>query len=158
MFLCKKKWEYSWNILKKTFIEGFINNTICTKKMIFIYETIMKFKIKWCFGHSITLTPISCDGSNRLWRQRLLPSPCSLLRHKQTHDGVVRPLAGGKCQVCCRVTERYRFHWYLCSHCVFCVGFFFFVYGYVRTAWPYRTKTLFILIALWVLFSWVINF
>ena len=27
---------------------------------------------------TIFLTPISCDGSNRLWRQRLLPSPCSL--------------------------------------------------------------------------------
>ena len=26
----------------------------------------------------IFLTPISCDGSNRLWRRRLLPSPCSL--------------------------------------------------------------------------------
>ena len=26
----------------------------------------------------IFFTPVSCDGSNRLWRQRLLLSPCSL--------------------------------------------------------------------------------
>ena len=26
----------------------------------------------------IFLTPISCDGSNRLWRRRLLSTPCSL--------------------------------------------------------------------------------
>ena len=32
----------------------------------------------------IFLTPVSCDSSNRLWRQRLLLSPCSLWRHKQT--------------------------------------------------------------------------
>ena len=39
----------------------------------------------------IFLTPFSCDGSNRLWRRRLLPSPCSLRRHKQTLVGVIRP-------------------------------------------------------------------
>ena len=35
----------------------------------------------------IFLTPASCNGSNRLWRQRLLLSPCSLWRHKQTLFG-----------------------------------------------------------------------
>ena len=72
----------------------------------------------------IFLTPISCDGSNRLWRQRLLLSPCSLWRHKQTLIGVIRPLTGGKCRTFRRVIERYRFHWYLCFHCVFCVRVF----------------------------------
>ena len=96
----------------------------------------------------IILTPISCDGSNRFWRQRLLPSPCFLWRHKQTLVGVIRPLAGGKCQTFHRVNERYR---YLCFHCVFCVRGFFLVYCFVRTERPYRTKTVFILIALKVL-------
>ena len=72
----------------------------------------------------IFLTPISCDGSNRLWRQRLLPSPCSLWRHKQTLVGVIRPLASGKCRTFRRVTERYRFHRYLCFHGIFCVRVF----------------------------------
>ena len=54
----------------------------------------------------IFLTPISCDGSNRLWRQRLLPSPCFLWRHKQSLVGVIRPLAGGKCRRFRRVTRR----------------------------------------------------
>ena len=72
----------------------------------------------------IFLTPIFCDGSNRLWRQRLLPSQCSLWRHKQTLVSVIRPLAGGKCRTFRRVTERYRFNGYLCYHCVFCVRVF----------------------------------
>ena len=72
----------------------------------------------------IFLTPISCDGSNRLWRRRLLPSPCSLWRHRQTLVGVIRPLAGGKCRRFRRATERYRFHRYLCFHCIFCVRVF----------------------------------
>ena len=67
----------------------------------------------------IFLTSIYCDGSNRLWRQHLLPSPCSLWRHKQTVVGVIRPLASGKCQTFPWVTERYRFHRYLCFHCLF---------------------------------------
>ena len=73
----------------------------------------------------IFLTPVSCDSSNRLWRQRLLLSPCSLWRHKQTLIGVIRPLAGGQCRTFRRVIERYRFHRYLCFHCVFCVRVFF---------------------------------
>ena len=73
----------------------------------------------------IFLTPISCDGSNRLWRRRLLPSPCSLWRHKQTLVGVIRPLTGGKCRRFRRATERYRFHRYICFHCIFCVRVFF---------------------------------
>ena len=72
----------------------------------------------------IFLTLVSCDGSNRLWRQHLLLLPCSLWRHKQTLIGVIRPLAGGKCRTFCRVIERYRFHRYLCFHCVFCVRVF----------------------------------
>ena len=31
----------------------------------------------------IFVTPVSCDSSNRLWRQRLLLSQCSLWRHKK---------------------------------------------------------------------------
>ena len=38
------------------------------------------------------ITPISSDGSNRLWRQRLLLSPCPLWRHKQTLYGVIRKM------------------------------------------------------------------
>ena len=45
----------------------------------------------------IFLTPVSCDGSNPLWRQHLLLSSCFLWRHKQTLFGVIRPLAGRKC-------------------------------------------------------------
>ena len=74
----------------------------------------------------IFLTPIfSCDGSKGHWRQRLLPSPCSLWRHKQTLVGVIRPLAGGKSRRFRRFTERYRFHRCLCFHCIFCVRVFF---------------------------------
>ena len=94
----------------------------------------------------IFLTPVSCDGSNRLWRQRLLLSPCSLWRFKQTLIGIIRPLAGVKCRTFRRVIERYLFHQYLCFHCVFCVRFF--AYYFVRREWPYRTKTVFILVAL----------
>ena len=46
----------------------------------------------------IFLTPVSCNGSNRLWPQRLLLSPCSIWRHQQTLIGVIWPLAGGKCR------------------------------------------------------------
>ena len=46
------------------------------------------------FPFIIFLTPVSCDGSNRLWRRRLLPSPCPLWRHKQMLVGLIRPLAG----------------------------------------------------------------
>ena len=72
----------------------------------------------------IVLTPVSCDDSNRLWHQRLLLSPYSLWRHKQTLLGVIPPLTDGKCRTFRRVTERYRFHRYLCFHCVFCVRVF----------------------------------
>ena len=67
----------------------------------------------------IFLQPVSCDGSNRLWRQRLLLSPCFLWRHKQTLFGVIRPLADGKCRMFRRrVIERFCFHRYLCFYCV----------------------------------------
>ena len=72
----------------------------------------------------IFLTLVSCDGSNRLWRQRLLLSPGCLWRHKQTLFGVMRPLSGGNCQTFRRVIERYRYDRYLCFHCVFCVRVF----------------------------------
>ena len=96
----------------------------------------------------IFLTPVSCEGSNRLWHQRLLLSPCSLWRHKQTLIGGFRPLAGGKGRTFPWVIERYRFQRYLCFHCVFCVRVF--VYCFARREWPYRTKTVFILVALYV--------
>ena len=76
------------------------------------------------FPFIIFLTPISCDGFNRLWRRHWLPSPCSLWRHKQPLVGVIRPLAGGKCRRFRLATERYRFHRYLCFHCIFCVRVF----------------------------------
>ena len=72
----------------------------------------------------IFLTPVSCDGSNCLWRQRLLLSPCSLWRHKQTLIGVIRLPAGGKSRTFRQVIERYRFHRYLCFHCIYCVRVF----------------------------------
>ena len=86
----------------------------------------------------IFLTSISCDSSNRLWRQRLLLSPCSLWRHKQTFVGVIRPLAGGKCRTFRRVTERYRFHRYLCFHCIFCVRVFCILFCTNRVTIPYQ--------------------
>ena len=72
----------------------------------------------------IFFTPVSCDGSNRLWRQRLLLSPCTIWRHKQTLVGVIRSLIGGKCRTFRRVIERFCFHRYLCFHCIFCVRVF----------------------------------
>ena len=45
---------------------------------------------------TIFSTPVSCDGSIRLWRQRLLLSPLPLWRHKHTLFGVIRPLTCGK--------------------------------------------------------------
>ena len=69
-------------------------------------------------------TPISWDDSSRLRRQRLLLSSCSLWLDKQTLEGVIRPLAGGKCRTFRRVTERYRFHRYLCFHWLFWVRIF----------------------------------
>ena len=72
----------------------------------------------------IFLTLVSCDGSNSLWRQHLLLSPCPLCCHKQTLFGVIRPLTGGKCRTFRRVIERFCFHRYLCFHCIFCVCFF----------------------------------
>ena len=93
----------------------------------------------------IFLMPVSCDGSNRLWRQRLLLSPCSLWRHKQILIGVIQPLAGGKCRTFRRVIERYGFHWYLCFHCVFCVRVFCILFCTKRVT---KTKTVFILVAL----------
>ena len=61
----------------------------------------------------IFITPVSWDGSNRLWRQRLLLSPCSLWRHKQMLFSVIRPLTGGKCRTFRRVIARFYFHRYL---------------------------------------------
>ena len=90
----------------------------------------------------IFLTPVSCDGSNRLWRQRLLLSPCSLWRHKQTLIGVIRPLAGGKCRTFRRVIERYRFHRYLCFHCVFCVRVFCILFSNMNIGKAYRSAQL----------------
>ena len=85
----------------------------------------------------IFLTPVSCDGSNCLWCQRLLLSPCTLWRHKQTLIGVIRPLAGGKCRTVRRVIERYRFHRYLCFHCVFCVRVFCILFCTTWVTMPY---------------------
>ena len=87
----------------------------------------------------IFLTPVSCYSSNRLWRQRLLLSPCYLWPYKQTLFGVIRPLTGGKCRTFRRIIERFCFHRYFCFHCIFCVRFF--AYCFFRTEWPYRTKT-----------------
>ena len=76
----------------------------------------------------IFLTPVSCNGSNCLWCQQLLLSPCSLWHHKQTLFGVIPPLAGGKCRTFRWVIEQYRFHRYLYFHCVFFVRFFFILF------------------------------
>ena len=86
----------------------------------------------------IFLTPISYDGSNRLWRRRLLPSPCSLWRHKQTLVGVIRPLADGKCRRFRQPTEQYRFHRYLCFHCIFCVWVFCILFCTSRVTLSYQ--------------------
>ena len=93
----------------------------------------------------IFLTPVSWDGSNRFWCQRSLRSPCFLWRHKQMAFGIIRPLAGGKSRSCRRVIQRNRFYLYLCFHCVLCIRGF--SYCFVRTEWPYCTKTVFILTA-----------
>ena len=46
----------------------------------------------------IVLTSVSCDGSNRLWRQRFLLSPRSPRRHEQTLICVIWPLTGGNAE------------------------------------------------------------
>ena len=94
----------------------------------------------------IFLTPISCDGSNRLWRQCLLPSPCSLWRHKQTLVGVIRPLAGRNCRRLAESLNDIVFIDISAFTAYFAFGFF--VYCFVRLEWPYRTKIVSILIAL----------
>ena len=76
----------------------------------------------------IFLKTVSCDGSNGLWRQRLLLSPRFLWRHKLTLVGVIRPLTAGKCRTFGRVNERFCFHRYLCFHCIFCVRVFCILY------------------------------
>ena len=89
----------------------------------------------------IFFTPFSCDGSNRFMRQRLLLSSCTLWRHKHTLFGVVRPLTGGKCRTFRRVIASiYLLPLHILRSGI-CIVFF-------RTEWPYRTKTVFILIAL----------
>ena len=94
----------------------------------------------------IFLTAVSCDDSNRLCRQHLLLSPSSLWRHKQTLFGVIRPLTGGKRRTFRLVIEWFFCHRYLCFNCIFCV--LIFCIFFLRTEWPYRTKTVFVLIAL----------
>ena len=81
----------------------------------------------------IFLSPVCCDGSNRLWCQRSLLSPCSLWRHKQTLLGVIRPLTGGKWRTFHRVIERFCFHRYLCFHCIFCVQVFCILFFYEQS-------------------------
>ena len=61
-------------------------------------------------------------------------NPSSIWFHNQTLFGVIRPLAGRKCPRFCRDIVRYRFHRYLCFHCMSCVPLF------CITDWPYRTK------------------
>ena len=68
----------------------------------------------------IFLTPVSCNGSNYLWRQRLLLLGVSL------NDISFSSI----------------------SAFTACFAFGFLVYCLVRTEWPYRIKTVFILIAL----------
>ena len=94
----------------------------------------------------IFLTHVSCDGSNHLWHQRLLLSPCSLWRHKQMLFGVIWPLTSGKCRTFRRVIERFCFYRYLCFHCIFCVRVVCILF--LQTEWSCGTKTVFILVAL----------
>ena len=94
----------------------------------------------------IFLTPVSCDGSNRLWRQRLLLSPCYLWRHKQILIGVIRPLAGGNAKRFAESLNDIVFIDISAFTAYFALGFF--VYCFVWRDWPYRTKTVFILVAL----------
>ena len=102
-------------------------------------DNISQFIIFW--------TPVSYQGLNCLWRQRLLVpfmfSMTSLTKATRRHlaaslwnYGTFR-----------WVIEQYCFHRYLCFHRLFCVSFFC-VYCFVWTEWPYHTKTVFILIAL----------
>ena len=70
------------------------------------------------------------SGVNACW---------SIWRHKQTLIGVIRPLAGGKCRILFSSIS-------LLSLRIFPFGIF--VYCFVRAGWSYRTKTVFIQIAL----------
>ena len=94
----------------------------------------------------IFLTPVSCDGSNRLWRQRLLLLPCPLWCHKQMLFGVIRPLTGGKCRTFRTSLNDFVFIYISAFTAYF--TFRFFVNCFLQTEWPYSTQTVFILIAL----------
>ena len=87
----------------------------------------------------IILTPVSCDGSNSLWCQRLLLSPCSLWRHKQTLISVIRPLAGENAERFAESLNDILFIDISAFTAYFAFGFF--VYCFVRREWPYHTKT-----------------
>ena len=74
---------------------------------------------------NLYLTSVSCNGSNRIWRQRLLlPAILPMTSYTNALRGVIRPLVGGKCRTLRRVIQRFLFHLYLCFHCVFCVRVF----------------------------------
>ena len=57
---------------------------------------------------------------------------------KQTLVSVIRPLAGGKCRRFPWATERYRFHRYLCFHCIFCVLVFCILFCTNRVTLSYQ--------------------
>ena len=132
-------WKAGCDVARLNVLQSYRSCTFCKRKTRGETQFWIEFAAPYTLANNnemtsddrlpfiIFLRSISCDGSNRLWRQRLLPSPCSLWRHKQTLVGVIRPLAGGKCRTFRRVTERYRFHRYLCFHCirvrVFCILF-----------------------------------
>ena len=98
-------WETGCDVVSKYVLQSYSSCTYCERKT----RGKTQFWIELAAPYTLTsnneinsndtlpfiifFTPISCDGSNRLGRQCLLPSPFSLWRHKQTLIGVIRPLA-----------------------------------------------------------------
>ena len=50
----------------------------------------------------------------------------------------IRPLAGGKCRRFRQVTERYRFHRYLCFHYIFCLRVFYILFCTTKVTISYQ--------------------
>ena len=138
-------WKAGCDVVRLYVLQSYRSCTFCKRKTRGETQCSIKLAAPWTLtNHNeinsdntlpfiIFLIPVSCYGSNRLWRQRLLLSPCSLWRHKQMLIGIIRPLAGGKCRTFRRGFERYRFHRYLCFHFVFSVRVFLYIVLYEQS-------------------------
>ena len=94
------------------------------------------------------LTLVSCDGSNRLWRLLTFVA-IAIFPMSSKSNSIRRYLAASRR----KMPNASPSHWTISFFIDITVftsyfAFGFFVYCFVQTEWPYRTKTAFILIAL----------